>query len=438
LLHTTEGILYYTDDPSANPVVWTQIVTGVSSTSPFSYETFKGNVYLGNGVDMYARWNGTTYTVFPTAPRAKYLRLWKDTMWLAGAPSLPDRVYSSANGDAEDFSSAAFVDIGLGDGDSIHALTTDGQFLIVGKRDSTFTIYDPITFANRVVDFEKGFESHFAVAQYEGGIFFLSRRGICQYLGDSPSRVISTRLDPLFVPELIALDKLQQATAYVYQDRIGFAFPEVGQLQNSVVVEYYPRIAMPSSFGVMGIAPFVFHRMPTQVFTTWRWQSKEQLFASHNTANKWLHVFAPVGDDDGTAYTAVINTPFFDMGTQFETKYLRALRFLCAGRFNVLIFRNYDGPIYRSLVVDATIRRDYWDVSADLWGVGTWDFESLVQDLRKEVDAYGRCFSFQFRDAETGTTPRTVWVGATSKEVPDGEWALYGMFVEGVTLGQRS
>src|SRR5262245_3119026 len=175
IIHTNEGNLYYTDDPSANPTVWTLMAGGVDGTVPFSYETFGGKVYMCNGVDNYMAWNGATLSFFPSAPKGRYLRLWKETMWIAGVTGMPDRVYTSTEGDPETFPVDGFIDLSKGDGDMIRALATDGQFLIVGKRDSTLAMYDPVTFANRVVDFEKGFESHFAVASYEGGIYFLSR-----------------------------------------------------------------------------------------------------------------------------------------------------------------------------------------------------------------------------------------------------------------------
>ena len=438
IIHTSGGQLLYTNNPSINPTTWSVIASGLSTTSPFSYVTFRGKVYMSNGVDAYSSWDGTTLIPFPAAPKGRFLCLWDDTMWVAGVPSTPDRVYSSAAGDPENFPISAYIDINPGDGDMMRALTTDGQFLVVGKRDSTYTIYDPVTFANRVVDFEKGFESHFAVAHYENNLYFLTRRGIARYIGDAPSEVISERLDSFFVPELIQLDKLAQATSYVYMDRVGFAIPESGSNANSIIVEYYPRMAV-SQFGSPGVAPFVFHRMPVQCFTRWRWANMDQLFGGHNNANKFLHVFAPVGMDDGVAYSAVMQTPFFDLGDPIVTKYLRELRFLCSGRFDVLIYRNYEEGIYGTLLVDATRDNDSWNVTLDEWGEGTWKFDALIKDLRRNVDYYGRSFSFRFVDAqEVNTSLMTVWAGATRRETVNGEWAIYGMFSEGVVLGKRT
>ena len=439
LMHTTGGQLLYTTDPRANPVVWTAIAGSYSTSAPFSFETFNNKVYMSNGVDNYASWDGATKTDFASAPKGKFLRLWKDTMWISGVTGQNDRVYSSAAGDAETFPVSNYVDIGRGDGDTVRALATDGQFLIVGKRDKTATIYDPVLLANRVVDYEKGFESHFCVASYESEIYFLSRRGICRYLGDSPSYIISDIMDPMFDPQVIALDRLTQATAYAFENKIGFALPERGQTINSVVVEYYPRLGSLTAFGTRTIGPFTYHRMPAQCFARWRYQPDDQLFAGHVSANKLLRVFANVGTDDGVAYKAVLQTPFFDMQDPVNTKYLRELRFLCVGRFNVFIYRNYETSILATIPIDEGVKADLWDSANDVWGTGVWGRDPWIKSIRKGVDVYGRSFSFRFQDAQdTGTAIHLVWVGDQGKEVPMGEWAIYDMAFVGSMLGERS
>ena len=439
LIHTTGGQLLYTNDPRANPATWALIIGGISNSVPLSFETFNSKVYFGNGVDSFASWNGTTYTNYPSAPKGRYHRLWKDTMWVSGVTGQNDRVYSSAAGDAETWPVANYIDVGRGDGDTVRALATDGQFLIVGKRDKTATIYDPVTLANRVVDYEKGFESHFAVAQYESETYFLSRRGICRYLGDSPSSIISDMLDPMFDPQVIALDRLMQATAYAFENRVGFALPEVGQTVNSVVIEYYPRLGALTAFGTRSIGPFTFHRMPTQCFARWRYMPDDQLFASHPAANKMLRVFANVGTDDGVSYKAVLQTPFFDLQDPVHTKYLNEIRMLCVGRFNVFVYRDYETSIYATIPVDEAVDQDKWDSANDIWGNGVWGRDPWIKSIVKFTDVYGRCFSFRFQDAQdTGTAIHLVWVGDQGKEVPMGEWAIYDLAGAGVVLGERS
>lgn len=433
LIHTTAGKLYYTNDAEANPITWTQIATGLSVSVPFSYETFLGRVYMGNGVDDYRKWDGTTQTTFAAAPKGKFHRLWKDTMWISGGT--PDRVYSSAPGDPETFPAPNFVDIGKGDGDDVKALATDGQFLVVGKRDRTFTIYDPVTFANRVLDNEKGFESHFAVVQSEGTIYFLSRRGICQYLGDSPSVVISAKIDPLFSDELLAIDKMSQAVGFSFDTRVMFALTEVGQTRNNLVIDYYPRLTDSQS----GVGAFAFHRIPIHCYTRVRSSGTDLLYGGHWSDNTFLKVFADIGTDDTDTFIGTLETAAFDLGDPHVTKYLSTLRLLVAGAFNCFILRDFRPELYRTIPFSAVEGSDIWSTS-DVWGSGVWGtFDPRVQDIRKNVDAYARYFTFRFQDAsDTDTGFKQVPVGATLKNIVSGEWSIYGLVLEGKRMGVRS
>src|SRR5215472_12728793 len=45
MVHTSAGKVYYTADPTAQPIVWTQIASGLSVAQPMSWETFNGKVY---------------------------------------------------------------------------------------------------------------------------------------------------------------------------------------------------------------------------------------------------------------------------------------------------------------------------------------------------------------------------------------------------------
>jgi hypothetical protein len=436
LIHTTAGKLYYTTDPTANPIVWTQIATGLSTTQPFSYETFNSKCYFSNGVDNYAAWDGTTYTTFASAPKGKFLRLYKDAMWVSGIPGTPDRVYSSDPGNAESFGVSSWVDIAKGDGDQVTALGSDGLFLIVFKRNRHMQIYDPTTFANRVVDFEKGCESHFSIIQFESDTYFLSRRGICKYLGDSPARYVSYKLDPIFDDAVINLNALNTVTSYLVGTRIGWAIPEVGSSVPTFQLEYYPRL-VDKSGDAEGVGPFAFQRMPAQSFAGYRSGAIDRLFAAHNSSNKILRTFAPgQGTDDGATFQGVVETGAYDFGSPDRTKYLRRMRFLGRGKLQVQVKRNFLSAIYKTYPVDMTATTDTWSLS-DFWGSGTWGPDSVIKMKLVNTDMYGRHFALRFIDAETSTGTRPLAVGSVDYAVPAGEWAIYGLLLDGTLLGVR-
>jgi hypothetical protein len=436
LIHTTAGALLYTNDASANPVVWTSIATGLSTTARFSFETFNSKVYMSNGVDAYCSWTGSAYATYPTAPKGKYLRLFKDTMFAAGVPGLDDRVYESAPGDAETWPVANWVDITHGDGDFVTALGTDGLVLIVGKRSRLSTIYDAVTLANRVVDFEKGCESHFSMVSFEGDIYYLSRRGIAKFDNSGPAIVISMKLDPLFTMAILNISALNNVTAYVYQNQVGWALPEVGSTIPTIQIEYYPRLAPITQFGSRLIGPWVFHRMPAGIFTRVRSGSTEYLYGAHTTANKFLYLFAPAGTDDGVTFAANMETAPLDFGVPQRTKYIRRIRFLGRGKFTVQLRREFQTSLYKTEPIDMTSGTDLWALT-DLWGVGTWGPDSLLKEAVWNSDAYGRRFQMKFSDQFTDYGHKIIEVGSHEASVNAGEWAVYVAVLEGDILGLR-
>lgn len=431
LIHTSGGKIYYTNDPTTNPITWTQIATGLSTTAPFSFETFNGKCYFSNGVDSYASWDGTTYTTFASAPKGKYLRLWKDTMWVAGVSGLPDRLYSSDPGDAETFGVSSWVDIAKGDGDQVTCLATDGLFLSFGKRNRGFLVYDPVTFANRTVDFEKGFESHFGTIQFEGEIYFISRRGICRWYNDSPARIISGKIDPLFDPGILNLNALNVAYAYTYDNRVGWAVCEVGSSVPTLQIEYYPRLA-----DQYGVGPFSFHRMPVGSFARYRHNTVDRLFGGSTTANKVYQVFGAVGQDDGVTFSSLMETGPIDFGAPTHVKYLRRLRVLGRGKFTLSLIRNFQTALYKTFAIDLTSSSDVWTVT-DTWGSGTWGPDSLIKEQRLHPDAYARFFIVRITDVETDLGKKPVPVGSLDYSLDAGRWGLYGLYYDASVMGVR-
>lgn len=438
IMHTSGGFLYYTTDPTANPIVWTQIASGLSTTVPLSFETFSSKVYMGNGVDAFASWDGTTYSTYPSAPKGAFTRLWKDTMFISGVPGLPDRIYESAAGDAETWPVASWVDIGKGDGDVATGLGSDGFTLIFFKLKRHFTITDPATLANRVVDFEKGCESHFSIIQFEGYIYFLSRRGICRYLGDAPSEVISYKLDPLFDPAVLNYARMYTAWAFTMDTRLSWALPEIGHDIPTMQVDYYPRLAPTNQFGSRGVGPWAFNRIPGICFTRYRWQGTEMLLCGSNSSNKVFRCYAPVGTDDGAQFTAILETGTYDFGAPTREKYIRDMLLLARGRFLIQIRENYESAILHSEQVDLSSHIDLWNPTTDVWGSGTWGPDSLLKLDRIIPDVYAKAFAFRFADyGETGTGWKPLSIGSLDLNQVVGQWGLYNIIFSGTVLGVR-
>jgi hypothetical protein len=419
-----------------NQARFTQIAAGLSGSAPLSFETFNGKCYFSNGVDNYASWDGATYTTYPSAPKGAYLRLWKDTMFMAGITSLPDRVYESAAGDAETWPVASWVDIAKGDGDKNIGLGSDGFTLIVFKRNRHMAITDPVTLANRVVDFEKGCESHASIVQFEVYVYFLSRRGICRYLGDSPSEIISFKLDPLFDPQALNLAALNTSWAYTVDNRVCWAVPEVGSNFPTLQIEYYPRLGPLSPMGQRGLGPWAFSRMPARVFTRWRFGNNDVLLGGASNDNKLFWLLAPVGTDDGATFAAILETGPLDFDAPTRAKYIRRIFILGRGKFLVQFVTDFKSAVKKTITVDLSAFNDVWSIS-DVWGTGTWGPESIIQDAEVNPDLYARVIQMRFTDAETEIGSRLLEVGSTEYSLDAGEWGIYQTVIDGNVLGKR-
>lgn len=437
LIHTSAGQIYYTLDPTANPAVWTLISGGYSTTQPMSWETFNSKVYFCDGVSNYSAWDGAALTTFPSAPKAKYLRIWKDTMWSSGISGTPDRVFSSAPGDPETWPAASWVDIRKGDGDAVGALGTDGLFLIVGKRNTVQVIYDPALFSNRTADYEKGIESHWSIIQFEANIFFLSRRGVCKYNGDQPADIISYKIDPLFDPRVLNYGALNLVWAYSVGDKISWCVPEVGNASPTMQINYYPRLAELSPLGVRGLGPWSFDRIPIRVATLWRSGAVIRLFGGSNIANKLYWVFADnVGQDDGVSFAGLLETGLYDLGDPIVEKYIRRIRVLGRGKFTLQLKKNAGTGVYKSFPVDLTSGGTTWNIGN--WNVGNWGPDSNLKETTVNPDAYGRFFSIVITDAEPGAGTVTLPVGSKDYSIPQGEWSVLGLILDGSLLGVRT
>jgi hypothetical protein len=357
-------------------------------------------------------------------------------MWGAGVTSLDDRVYSSNPGDAETWPAANWVDIRHGDGDAIRALATDGVYLIVGKRNSGTIIYDPALFYNRVFDYEKGIESHWGVIQHESSIFYLTRRGIAEWQGDAPASLISYKIDPVFDPHILNYDGLIKAWAYSYGQVVSWCVPETGAAYPTMQVNYYPRLAELTALGVRGLGPWSIDRIPIACATIWRYQDRIRLFGGSTTANKFYWVFADaVGQDDGVAFQAILETAAFDFGAPLLTKYIRRMRLLGRGLFTVQIKRNFQNAVLWTHVADLSFASDLWN--SHNWNIGSWGPDANVKEITLNPDAYGRFITLVFSDSSPNPGTMIVPVGSRDYTKLTGQWSILGCILDGQLLGVR-
>jgi hypothetical protein len=424
IVHTSAGHVKYSGDL----VNYTDIWTGMSTTEPFSYEIFNGKIYMTNGVDDYRWWDGVTPGTVPTAPKGKFIRLWQDTMYVAGVPGELTKLYQSAAGDAETYPISNFTHLHKDDGDPITGLGNDGYFLVVFKRGRGFIIYNAANLFSRLIDYEKGCESHFSIINHENSLYYLSKFGIVLWNNQSPGQIVSDRLDPLFQSNILNFSVLDKSYAYRTEHRVGWALPETGQSTPSFQVEFYPHLPE---------APSTIHRIPAQAFALWRSGTVEHLLGAKTTGNKVLRLFnGPT--DDGEAFPSFFRTGWTDWDWPNSRKYLRYLRILAKGKFSINFLRDYQDAIIKTRQVSLESDVDLWDVNEAFDINATWGGGSTrPQWTDLQPDVYGRQFAMEFHGTVSGVDVREVDIGGVSYLLDMGQWGVNEVVIHGLKMGDR-
>lgn len=145
----------------------------------------------------------TTQTgLFPRG--ARYAALFKGTMFLAGAPSYPDRVFYSAAGFIEQYPAANVFDFGTGAGGEITGLHATQNALVVFRRKGVYLIKgDPVSgfYAQTVAEDGAGCVAPGAIVDdpVSQGVLFLSESGPMMLKGSlEQGGRKETSVEPLF------------------------------------------------------------------------------------------------------------------------------------------------------------------------------------------------------------------------------------------------
>ena len=420
IVHMSDGSVKYSTDLSTYTNIW----TGLSTSAPFTYETFNGKVYMSNGVDDYRWWDGAAAGSNAAFPKFKYIRLWKDTMWGTGISGNPTIVQSSAASDAETWPASNFIYINKDDGHINRGLYVAGDVLLVFKENEYHMIYDPAEFSNRLVDPDNGIVSHWAVEDHNNVILFMSKNGICAHT-DSGAQIVSGRIEPLFTSGLLNTSALDQVIAYQHQNRIGFSVPEAGQSVPTMQIEVYPTLE--------GL-PIAFQRMPMKNAVLW---TDGSLLYGRTDTNKVMVGFNGA-TDDGAAYSSLIRTGWFNFGSSLYRKYLRELRIHGFGDFYCTVLRDFNDSGIKTMHAAMSASADVWDSTNDVWGVGTWGSATGIQDKTFHADSYGRHFSLVFLDNASGVDNRYIQLAGVRKAIPTGRWGLVGWNLHALLLGDRA
>lgn len=432
-VHLDDGTIRYSTDwiSTSGTATWTTLVS-VQGTVPATFVQFIGFMWiLVFNVNLHRVDSSLVLTSFASAPHGFTMCVWRDTMWQGNILGSVDRVVSSAPGDPTTWPALNFVDVGKGEeGAGIFGIWPTDTALAIFKRNRSYILFDPAEFTNRLLDPSQGLASRDSLVLHRGRTYFLSESGICRYLGDGPSVIVSQKLQPIFdsvadrqfnqsLAERLYIPNREAGNAYSFSDHVGFHLPTN---VTSPYVKYYPDLPEePWVFGVPASTPspdrqvrFVTFREVSSSGGSIEFASDELYELSGNPAHLFRHY-------DQTATTLTIaaewDTSWQDFGDPMSEKWLYMIQILHRGPIDVLVRSDFDrdNPITIATALDHG--------------------ETELQQSTIYCDAYGRSFQISVRNASAGERRQQMASGTTNiAEVSRFQAGVAGMTIHAQQL----
>lgn len=180
---------------------WTAKRTGLTSGSKARFTTFLDYVFMVNGTESTAIWDGNPSNSFITtgnassAPTGKYIENFRSRIWIAGNTTYPDRIYYSSIPSAvttpiitwdTSATTGQWIDVSPSDGENITALKKTRNSLLVFKPNRLYRVFsiaqiDPDPY------YAVGTSSQESVVDTKNGVYFHHQSGFYNY---SPGGIV--------------------------------------------------------------------------------------------------------------------------------------------------------------------------------------------------------------------------------------------------------
>lgn len=178
---------------------WTSKRTGLTSGSKARFSTFLDYVFMVNGTEATAIWDGAAGNNFLTtgnaasAPTGKFIENFRSRMWIAGNSTYPDRLYYSDLPSSvttpvivwnTDVATGNWIDISPSDGENITGLQRDKSSLLVFKNNHIYRVFS-VGETEPDPKINVGTYSQESIVDTKEGVFFHHPTGIYQYADGS-------------------------------------------------------------------------------------------------------------------------------------------------------------------------------------------------------------------------------------------------------------
>ncbi len=297
-----------------NTPVTQTLATGLSSTARYQFATQNDILFIVNGENVNKKWDGTTFAdQAGSPPIAKYIRVHKNRMFLAGNPTNPSRLYFSELGDPENWPVLYFIDIGKGDGDEITGFGVLLDNLVIFKTNSIWVLQgdSPSNFVLRKVVDGYGSVSQTSITNVKETLTAFTKDGVFFFDGVR-SALASEKIEKTI--KNLNKSYLSLASAVFFDNKLYIAVPEGDSMKNNLVLV----------FDTLRTAWTLYRGIPVSEWVIWRKYNQDiLLFGSSETGQ--VYEFGVGYSDDGNPIEAYFVTKHFDFGVIEQKKLVRSL-----------------------------------------------------------------------------------------------------------------
>ncbi len=334
----TAAIVYragpYPADVPANQLTYTNI-----GLFPFNGQTFVDNnllasatlaptsiglspeIWGGTGIANLQSQNGRSDYLLNNAVvfRPKYLELYNNQMFFSGFNATPSTVWFSDIGEPESIQPEFNFQVRTNDGDLVRGMKAYLSSLLIFKTNSFHRLsgQDPQNFALSEMSAQYGCVSNRAICVAKNTCYFLDRKGVIAFNGANVD-IISNKIDPIFarMNYPAALDQAIMTYDKV-RNEILVEIPIDGSATNNFTVVYDIIVGAWTTYQGINASSATIARGTLNNFS----------YIYGNYSGALLNVGASYLSDNGTAYTALIQTRFFNEIDPATTKQWRRIFF---------------------------------------------------------------------------------------------------------------
>lgn len=268
---------------------WTSKRTGLTTSLKARFTTYLDFVFMVNGTDATAIWDGNPSNNFVTtgnassAPIGKYIENFRSRVWIAGNTTYPDRLYYSTLPSSvttpvitwdTDVETGNWIDISPSDGDNITALKRSKSALLVFKKNHLYRVYS-ISETEPDPKINVGTWSQESVVETKDGTYFHHPSGFYKY-GDAGVQEISKPI--IDIINSITLANYSKVSGWEDGDHIYWQVGDCtynGVSYSNLVVRY---------------------TISTQTWTHYSYPTQHLVSSKYNDGTT---IYNLVGDDDG-------------------------------------------------------------------------------------------------------------------------------------------